>query len=122
MKKLLSIASILAVLAGTASAAPYYLPAPQGGALTRHAYNGSGTQVISYDVPRFLHLTNGRLYYVTSDGGEDCVVRMNADGTNRQVLVRSGREEQATMTTLAGLVVVLFIVVEYALEVMEDLE
>ena len=28
-----------------------------------------------------------------------------------QVLVRSGREEQATMTTLAGLVVVLLIVV-----------
>lgn len=29
-----------------------------------------------------------------------------------QVLTRSGREEQATMTTLAGLVVVLMIVVE----------
>lgn len=29
-----------------------------------------------------------------------------------QVLVRSGREEQATMTTLAGLVVVLMMVVE----------
>ena len=29
-----------------------------------------------------------------------------------QVLVRSGREEQATMTSLAGLVVVLMIVVE----------
>ena len=29
-----------------------------------------------------------------------------------QVLVRSGREEQATMTTLTGLVVVLMIVVE----------
>ena len=29
-----------------------------------------------------------------------------------QVLVRSGREEQATMTTLAGLVVVLTIVVQ----------
>ena len=29
-----------------------------------------------------------------------------------QVLVRSGREEQATMTTLAGLVVVLMLVVE----------
>ena len=29
-----------------------------------------------------------------------------------QVLVRSGREEQATMTTLAGLVVVLCIVVQ----------
>ena len=30
-----------------------------------------------------------------------------------QVLARSGREEQATMTTLAGLVVVLFWVVQY---------
>jgi stage III sporulation protein AC len=29
-----------------------------------------------------------------------------------QVLVRAGREEQATMTTLAGLVVVLMIVVQ----------
>ena len=29
-----------------------------------------------------------------------------------QVLTRSGREEQATMTTLAGLVVVLMMVVE----------
>lgn len=29
-----------------------------------------------------------------------------------QVLVRSGREEQATMTTLAGLVVVLIVVVQ----------
>ena len=29
-----------------------------------------------------------------------------------QVLVRTGREEQATMTTLAGLVVVLLIVVQ----------
>ena len=29
-----------------------------------------------------------------------------------QVLVRSGRDEQATMTTLAGLVVVLMIVVQ----------
>ena len=30
----------------------------------------------------------------------------------KQLLVRSGREEQATMTTLAGLVVVLMIVVQ----------
>ncbi|MBQ2813637.1 MAG: outer membrane beta-barrel protein [Akkermansia sp.] len=36
MKKLLSLASILAVLAGTASAAPYYLPTPQSGALTSY--------------------------------------------------------------------------------------
>ncbi|MBQ1372102.1 MAG: stage III sporulation protein AC [Oscillospiraceae bacterium] len=31
---------------------------------------------------------------------------------HNQVLIRSGREEQATMTTLAGLVVVLMLVVE----------
>ena len=68
----------------------YHADAMQGGALTKHAYNGSGTQVLTHDVPRFLHLTNNRLYYVTSDGGEDCIVRMNADGTNREVLVRSG--------------------------------
>ena len=42
------------------------------------------------DVPRFLHLTNGRLYYVASSGGEDCVIRMNADGTSREVLDRAG--------------------------------
>jgi stage III sporulation protein AC len=29
-----------------------------------------------------------------------------------QVLIRTGREEQATMTTLAGLIVVLFMVVQ----------
>lgn len=29
-----------------------------------------------------------------------------------QVLIRSGREEQATMTTLAGLIVVLMIMIE----------
>jgi stage III sporulation protein AC len=30
-----------------------------------------------------------------------------------QVLIRAGREEQAMMTTLAGLVVVLFMVIQY---------
>lgn len=34
MKKLISVASILAALAGTASAAPYVLPSEQAGALT----------------------------------------------------------------------------------------
>jgi stage III sporulation protein AC len=29
-----------------------------------------------------------------------------------QVLIRTGREEQATMTTLAGLIVVLFMIVQ----------
>ena len=36
-----------------------------------------------------------------------------------QVLVRSGREEQATMTTLAGLVVVLIIVVQNVAELFD---
>lgn len=36
-----------------------------------------------------------------------------------QVLVRSGREEQATMTTLAGLVVVLMLVVQKIAELFE---
>ena len=36
-----------------------------------------------------------------------------------QVLVRSGREEQATMTTLAGLVVVLIIVVQRIAELFD---
>ncbi len=68
----------------------YHADSTQGGALVRRAFNGAGAQVLSGDVPRFLHLTNNRLYYVASDGGEDCVVRMNSDGTNREVLVRSG--------------------------------
>ena len=36
-----------------------------------------------------------------------------------QVLIRSGREEQATMTTLAGLVVVLLIVVQKIAELFD---
>ena len=36
-----------------------------------------------------------------------------------QVLIRSGREEQATMTTLAGLVVVLMIVVQRIAELFD---
>ena len=38
---------------------------------------------------------------------------------HNQVLVRSGREEQATMTSLAGLVVVLMIVVQRIAELFD---
>jgi len=68
----------------------YHADAAQGGALVKRPYNGAAAQVLSRDVPRFLHLTNNRLYYVASDGGEDCIVRMNADGTSREVLLRAG--------------------------------
>ena len=68
----------------------YGADASQGGALVRRPYNGAAATVLSGDVPRFLHLTNGRLYYVASDGGEDCIIRMGTDGMNREVLCRAG--------------------------------
>jgi len=68
----------------------YLADASQGGILIQKPYNGLSSTVLSYDVPRFLHLTNGRLYYVASDGGEDCIIRMRADGTSREVLHRAG--------------------------------
>ena len=39
-----------------------------------------------------------------------------------QVLVRAGREEQAMMTTLAGLVVVLFWVVQYVSDLFQTVQ
>ena len=68
----------------------YGADASRGGALVRRPYTGGAASVLSGDVPRLLHLTNGRLYYVASDGGEDCVIRMNKDGTGREVLLRAG--------------------------------
>ena len=41
------------------------------------------------------------------------------DSVLNQVLTRSGREEQATMTTLAGLIVVLMMVVQKISELFE---
>ena len=39
-----------------------------------------------------------------------------------QVLLRAGREEQAMLTTLAGLVVVLFWVIQYVSTLIETME
>lgn len=39
-----------------------------------------------------------------------------------QVLIRAGREEQAMMTTLAGLVVVLFWVIQYISQLFEAVQ
>ena len=68
----------------------YCADASQGGALVKRPYDGSAATVLAYETPRFLHLTNGRLYYVASSGGEDCVIRMNAYGTSHEVLDRAG--------------------------------
>lgn len=69
MKKLLSIASILAALVGTASAAPYYLPSPQPGALTPYDMQpvyaidaiyavGDGDMIDTYGVRGSFNLYN----------------------------------------------------------------
>ena len=68
----------------------YGADASQGGALVKRPMSGAAASVLAADVPRFLHVTNGRLYYVASDGGEDCIIRMNTDGTSREVLCRAG--------------------------------
>lgn len=39
-----------------------------------------------------------------------------------QVLIRAGREEQAMMTTLAGLVVVLFWIIQYISDLFETVQ
>lgn len=55
MKKVLSLVAILAALAGTASAAPYYLPQPAGGALTPYdiqpVYSLEGVYNFVQDAP-----------------------------------------------------------------------
>ena len=68
----------------------YCADASQGGILVKKPYNGAAASVMAYDVPRFLHLTNGKLYYVASEGGEDCVIRLNTQNGSREVLARAG--------------------------------
>ena len=56
----------------------------------------------------------------------DIVFRIAAVGilvaVLNQVLIRAGREEQAMMTTLAGLVVVLFWVIKYISQLFETVQ
>ena len=56
----------------------------------------------------------------------DIVFRIAAVGilvaVLNQVLIRAGREEQAMMTTLAGLVVVLFWVIQYISQLFETVQ
>ena len=68
----------------------YCADASQGGILVKKPYNGAAASVMAYDVPRFLHLTNGKLYYVAAEGGEDCVIRLNTQSGSREVLARAG--------------------------------
>ena len=68
----------------------YCADVSQGGILVKKPYNGAAASVMAYDVPRFLHLTNGKLYYVASEGGEDCVIRLNTQSGSREVLARAG--------------------------------
>ena len=56
----------------------------------------------------------------------DIVLRIAAVGilvaVLNQVLIRAGREEQAMMTTLAGLVVVLFWIIGYISQLFETVQ
>lgn len=65
----------------------YFADANNGGALSRRLLGGGLAEKLSSDVPRFLHATNGRLYYVATRGGKDCVIRFNlSDGDERTAL------------------------------------
>ena len=72
----------------------YCADASQGGILVKKPYNGAAASVMAYDVPRFLHLTNGKLYYVASEGGEDCVIRLNTQSGSRECFGARGRGAQ----------------------------
>lgn len=64
----------------------YYADVTKGGALVCN--DGKNTRLVCEDCPRALHYSNNRLYYITEDQGTDCIVRMNADGSNREVMLR----------------------------------
>lgn len=85
MKKVLSLVAILAALAGTASAAPYYLPQPAGGALT------------PYDIQPVYSIEG--IYNFVQDGPDTYGARLNFslyssnEGTVRhQVTLSAGYE------------------------------
>ena len=69
---------------------------------------------------------SGDLACIGEDMDIDLIFKIAAVGIIvsilNQVLVRTGREEQATMTTLAALVVVLMIVVEKIAELFQLVE
>ncbi|MBQ9010588.1 MAG: peptidoglycan-binding protein [Clostridia bacterium] len=65
----------------------YYADPERGGILV--SSDGSHVRQLSEDHPRSLHCTNGRLYFIAEDQGSDCIVRMNVDGSSREILLRS---------------------------------
>ncbi len=65
----------------------YYADAEKGGVLV--SSDGNRVRQISEDRPRSLHCTNGRLYYIAEDQGSDCIIRMNVDGSGREILLRA---------------------------------
>ena len=68
----------------------YFACREQQGALCRQEKGSSQVRVLSQDIPRELHITNGRLYYVASDEGEDCVIRLDTRNGHRDVIYRGG--------------------------------
>lgn len=65
----------------------YYADPERGGVLV--SSDGNRVRQLTEDRPRALHCTNGRLYYIAEDQGSDCIVRMNTDGSSREILLRA---------------------------------
>lgn len=68
----------------------YYANAFDGGALYRRSLAGGTGEKLSNDTPRFLHATNGRLYYVASRGNTDCVIRLDLTAMTERTSLSAG--------------------------------
>ena len=68
----------------------YFANAADGGALHRRSINGGASERISGDTPRFLHATNGRLYYVATRAGTDCVIRLDLATLTERTALSAG--------------------------------
>lgn len=68
----------------------FFANATEGGALSSRALNGGSSTRLSSDIPRFLHATNGRLYYVSTSDGKDCIIRLNIDDGDRRIALSVG--------------------------------
>ena len=68
----------------------YYANTFDGGALYRRPLSGGAAERISGDTPRFLHATNGRLYYVASRAGTDSVIRLDLSTLSERTALSAG--------------------------------
>ena len=68
----------------------YYANVNDGGALYRRSLSGGASERLSGDTPRFLHATNGRLYYVATRSGSDSVIRLDLSTLQERTSATAG--------------------------------